>query len=332
MTTRFVEISTPDELAKVEATRGLPRLAEERLIAEAPDTHWILLDGDTILACCTLWWTRVPPYGHQRVGVLGHFAAQDAPSALCILKHGASQLAAKGCTIAVGPMDGNTWRRYRFITERGSEPPFFLEPDNPDDYPRFFAGAGFSPLASYTSALNTALGHLDERSTSLSKQIVDHGVSIRHANASRMEDELHDIYQMSLASFQHNFLYTPIEEAEFMAQYSKILPHVRPELILIAEREGQPVGFLFAIPDVLRANRQRQNDTIIIKTIAVVPQCAGIGLGSYLVMRGEKLAYDLGFRRAIHALMHESNRSQNISDHSAVTMRRYALFSMPILP
>ena len=36
---------------------------------------------------------------------------------------------------AVGPLDGSTWRRYRLVTERGVEPPFFMEPDNPDDWP-----------------------------------------------------------------------------------------------------------------------------------------------------------------------------------------------------
>ena len=43
--------------------------------------------------------------------------------------------------MAVGPMDGSTWRRYRFITERGAEPAFFLETYNPDVWPLNFTGA-----------------------------------------------------------------------------------------------------------------------------------------------------------------------------------------------
>ena len=57
------------------------------------------------------------------------------------------RLAAERCTIAIGPVDGNTWQRYRLITEPGTEPPFFLEPDNPDAWPGQFTAAGFTPLA-----------------------------------------------------------------------------------------------------------------------------------------------------------------------------------------
>lgn len=35
----------------------------------------------------------------------------------------------------------------------------------------------------------------------------------------------------------------------------------------------------------------------------------------------------LGFTRAIHALMHETNKSRNLSAHYAKTIRRYTLFS-----
>jgi hypothetical protein len=38
----------------------------------------------------------------------------------------------------------------------------------------------------------------------------------------------------------------------------------------------------------------------------------------------------MGFRRAIHALMHETNVSRRLSDRYARTMRRYALFSRPL--
>ena len=322
-----VEIRTPNELASLEPGR-VPPIATESLVREAPDAHWMLLDAHDIPAArCSLWWKQVPLLPAQRLGVIGHYAAADAPLGNDLLRHACAQLAAKGCTMAVGPMDGNTWRRYRFITERGDEPAFFLEPDNPDDWPQHFAAAGFSPLATYTSALNTDLGRRDERTQSISENITGMRIMIRQVLAAQMEEELHRIYTMSLASFQKNFLYTPVDEAEFLAQYSKILPYVRPELVLLAERDEQPVGFIFALPDVLKQQGQEPNDTIIIKTVAVVPQFSGVGLGSLLVARAQQNAHELGFTRAIHALMHESNRSRNISHHTAVTMRRYSLFS-----
>jgi len=41
-------------------------------------------------------------------------------------------------------MDGSTWHRYRLPTERGAEPTFFLEPDNPEM--RFNDGRADRPI------------------------------------------------------------------------------------------------------------------------------------------------------------------------------------------
>jgi len=325
-----MKISNAAELMRIGAARGT-LVSAEKLRDEAPDAHWMLLEGDTLVARCSLWWRGVPILQRQRLGVIGHFAAEHSEPALRLLKHSATQLAENACSIAVGPMDGNTWRRYRFITERGNEPLFFLEPDNPDEWPRLFVEGGFSPLATYTSALNPDLSRGSTRGTVISNKMSQAGISFRHLDVTQMEDELRRIYRLSLLAFRNNFLYTPLDESEFLEQYRKILAHVRSELILIAERDGEPVAFLFAIPDVLRANREGRNDTIIIKTVAVSPDYAGLGLGSYLVEHTQQLAYELGFQRAIHALMHESNRSRKISDHTATTMRRYTLYSMPLV-
>jgi L-amino acid N-acyltransferase YncA len=86
-------------------------------------------------------------------------------------------------------------------------------------------------------------------------------------------------------------------------------------------------AFMFALPDVLQARRGEAVDTVILKTIAVHPSVAGIGLGGVLMDLVQRSALQLGFRRAIHALMHETNASRKISGRYARTIRRYALFS-----
>jgi GNAT superfamily N-acetyltransferase len=110
-----------------------------------------------------------------------------------------------------------------------------------------------------------------------------------------------------------------------------VKPYVRPEIVLFAEQHGQPIGFIFAIPDMLQAKRGQSIDTVIIKTMAVHPAHAGLGLGSLLMARCEHAAHELGYRRAIHALFHEKNRSGKISSHTGKVIRRYTLFAKPLL-
>ena len=208
----------------------------------------------------------------------------------------------------------------------------FLEPDNPDDWPLHFTENGFVPLATYYSALNTDLSQEDPRLQRTAERLAASGVRIRHLQMDRFEEELRKIYAVSEVSFRKNFLYTPLAEEEFVAQYRQIEKHVRPELIQIAEQEQRPVGFIFTLPDLLQAQRGHVIDTVIVKTVAVMPDRAHAGLGGYLVGHCQKVARELGYKRAIHALMHESNASRNISGHYATPMRRYTLFAKSLRP
>ena len=65
---------------------------------------------------------------------------------------------------------------------------------------------------------------------------------------------------------------------------------------------------------------------MIVKSMAVHPSCGGNGLGGLLMDDCQQAARKLGFERAIHALMHETNRSRSISARYGTTIRRYTLY------
>ena len=90
----------------------------------------------------------------------------------------------------MAPIDGNTWNRYRLLTERGTEPVFFLEPDNPDDWPAHFRDNGFTPLANYYSALNEDLQRSDPRTGELMRRLAEQGIRLRSLDLHRFEEEL----------------------------------------------------------------------------------------------------------------------------------------------
>ena len=307
-------------------------LSDDDRVLHAPDRHIVTMERDSLVARCSCWWTQTPQRLDDRIGVIGHYAARDRVAGTELLARACGVLRDAGCTMAVGPMDGNTWRRYRFITERGDAPPFFLEPDNPEDWPSHWTGSGFSALATYTSSVNDDLSVEDAGSEAARDTLLDAGVSLRTFEPSRAEEELRRIFHLSLAAFSGNFLYTAVAEQEFMAGNRALLPYVRPELVLLAERAGDLVGFMFALPDMLQARRGEAVDTVVLKTMAVDQSCRGMGLGGVLMDDVQRAARGLGFRRAIHALMHETNRSRTLSDRYAHTIRRYTLFSRALGP
>jgi GNAT superfamily N-acetyltransferase len=307
---------------------SIPDFDGSLLSSQRADLHLVLADGS---ARCSLWWTVVPPFPGERPGVIGHFAAESAETGNVILRTAQERLREAGCTRAIGPMDGNTWRRYRALTDRGAEPVFFMEPDNPDWWGTAFAKAGFSALSSYSSTLVTDLSQRDPRVERAKARLFRDGVTIRTLDPAAFEDDLRRIYQVSVESFTGNYLYTELPEASFLAQYLPYREKIRPELVQIAERSGEPVGYLFAIPDYAEALRGAPVRTVIGKTLAVRPGRHWGGLGVVLTNLLHARAAELGYERVIHALQHEGNdRVRNMSATFGQVMRRYTLFSQSL--
>ncbi len=277
----------------------------------------------------SLWYQNTPTLPNQKIGLIGHYESRNQDSAEALLRAACHELRNQNCTLAIGPMDGSTWNRYRLVTDFGNEPPFFLEPQNPPQYPLHFQQSGFTPLATYCSALNSNLSHDDPKNQIVRKKIADLGITIRPINPNYFESDLKRIYTISLIAFRRNFLYTPISETDFLHQYAKIGPILQPELVLIAEQNDRPVGFMFGLPDLL-AQQQGRSRTLLLKTLAVLPDRSQAGLGGLLISECQKSAHQLGFTRSIFALMHDANPSRSISSRYGQIMRRYTLYSKPL--
>jgi GNAT superfamily N-acetyltransferase len=274
-----------------------------------------------------VWWKHVPTLPNEKLGVIGGFQATSEAAAKDALARAKERLRAEQCTLAVGPMDGNTWRKYRFVTDAGTEPTFLLEPTNPPEWPGWWRAAAFGPLAEYYSSATTDLATRDARLDGVAARMKAAGVTMRQIDPTRFEEELGRIYDVSVMSFQENYLYTPLPREEFIAQYRAVQGKMKPELVLLAEHEGKPVGYVFAIPDLAQAQRGERVTAVIVKTLAVLPGRRNAGLGALLLDAVHRAAEKMGFKRAIHALMHETNKSRNLSAHYAQTIRRYTLFS-----
>ncbi len=278
------------------------------------------------VAKAKVWWECTPLLEGKSIGTIGDFQADDAEAAFLMLEVVVDYLRDKGCHIAVGPMNENTWQQHRFVIESNGRGPFLLEPRNPAEYPGWWEQAGFSVLSRYSSSV-LPLDGSEVTSPALRARLAKTGVVVRKLDAARYDGELRKIHAVSLKSFVQNFLYTPLEEDAFLAAYRKVREHVDADLVRIAERDGVPCGFVFGIPD-LEAEARGEKPALIVKTLAVDPQSRCAGLGSLLVDELHRIGRKKGYTEAIHALQHETNTSLKITGrHHGEVFRRYALFS-----
>lgn len=295
------------------------------LTRQAPDAH-LRLETGVLRGRCSLWWTQVPDWPAHRLGVIGHFSAIDEPAAQMLLAAACARLRAEGRTLAVGPMDGNTWRSYRLVTDPGRRPPFLLEPSNPPAWPEWWSRAGFRAFQTYHSSQLDDLTAVDSRLNEVQARLRATGVTWRPLRMEDFDDELNRIFEVSAAAFKRAVLYTPLPRAEFLVMYQQLRPLVREGLVWIAEHGHHPAGFIFAAPDLAQAQRGSPVDTVVAKTLAVLPGRAFAGLGMVLLEQVHRAARGMGMAHVIHALMHDANRSTLMGAGSSV-IRRYTLFS-----
>ncbi|MGJ8657407.1 MAG: GNAT family N-acetyltransferase [Akkermansiaceae bacterium] len=223
--------------------------------------------------------------------------------------------------LILGPMNGNTWMKHRLILETNQRAPFMMEPMEPESLLEVFQSAGFEILSRYSSSAIDL--ELEQPSFDKIENIVQRkGVEIRTINMADFEDDLDRIYELSIAAFSNNFLYTPLPKPAFMHAYLTAKANVDPEFVLLAFQDERLIGFLFCLPDAYPR-------TLIVKTLATCPEHRAAGLGSLLVARAQQRAKEKGYTEAIHALQYESNSSLRISQRfNAKKFRTYGLMSI----
>jgi len=254
-------------------------------------------------------------------GMLGFFEAEHDQEAVdLLLRAGTDWLRSRGARRVVGPMDGDTWHRYRVNAGPFARPPFPLEPWNPPYYQELWEGAGFEVLESYSSKWIDDVSVLLPKLEAGVERSRSRGVRIRGLDRSRIADELATVHMLSTEIFREAFLYTPIAREEFLSLYAGIERFLDPDLVVFAEAaEGAPVGFVFAYADPTQS-------VVHYKTIGVLERWRRSAVAAALSHHVYSNAIRKGLRSGNHALMRDDNRSQALDQDRGEVFRRYLLY------
>lgn len=264
------------------------------------------------------------------LGLIGFFEAVDDPEAVReLFDAAAEELRGAGCRTMIGPIEGDTWHRYRVNAGPFERPPFLLEPTNPQYYASLWEGSGFSVLESYSSK---RIAPIAETAAALSRKF-----DAARANGYRFErfdrddfrSVLERIYSLSIVIFKDNFLYSDISFEEFAALYDGADRLMDEDSIVFARTsDGEDAGFLFAYPN--RTASAPHGDALNFKTLGVLPEHRRGGTGGALMYCGYESAMRRGIDAANHCLMREGNPSERLDSGHGETFRRYFLYQKGI--
>ena len=207
-----------------------------------------------------------------------------------------------------------------------------MEPDNPPEWPQQYVRHGFRVMAEYFSALNPQLDYRDDGLDAVSRRMAAAGVTMRPICGETFEADLRGILQVARTAFRHNLLYSDPDENDYLARSRRLRELVPLELSWLAEHCDRAVGFVLVLPDLCEHLRWSRVDTVIVKTLAVVPDRRLRGVGPAAAGKAQQHAREQGFSAAIHALVRDVGALRRISGRYAQPMRRYTLFAKVLLP
>ncbi len=268
---------------------------------------------------------------HPGIGFVGFFEVDledPAASAIAAELLGAAEawLRAQGATKLFGPVNLSTWLAYRFRVNEGDEERFAWEPTNPPEYPRFFEAAGFRAIEYYhTEGIPDLDGVVASNRAAFDKALAA-GYTLRPFRAGEaLADEVTKLHAINVACFGHHFLSEPLAAEPYRRVLVPTL--VREDLSLsrfVVDPNGREVGYVFAFDDESRGQKYT-----VWKTIAVLPECRGMGLSMALLYEVALRARERGDRHVVAAMLRSGAQSESYQKKLAreTWKHDYALFA-----
>lgn len=196
----------------------------------------------------------------DRVGFFGLFeTVDDQAVADMLLRRAEAWLRERDMEFARGPMNLSTNDELYspgVVVDGFDQPQRVMLTHTPAYYARLLTGAGYQK-ANDLLAYNIVGEPLPERLVAMSDRIEKRtGVTIRPIDMSRYAEEVALVQSIYVSAWERNWGFTPISEEEIAFLAKQLKPAVVPELCVIAEVEGEEVGFGLALPDYNQALRK----------------------------------------------------------------------------
>lgn len=230
-----------------------------------------------------------------------------------------------GMTEIVGPYLYTTYFPYRFRSDDNQER-FTWEPNQPLFYNELILSAGFKKHESYFSNFIEDYGIFATKGEKEYEEAIKAGFKFRRLSKETLSADLKIIYDISMKSFQDNYLFMKIPYELFEKIYAPSFTSLDLGLSCIQETsDGQPVGFNFTF--IL-------DNMIVIKSVATIPEYRGKGLLNSTIRWTMLEAFKLhpSVKRVATALIHDENAaSKKIANQSnEFIVHEYSLYKKVI--
>lgn len=190
-------------------------------------------------------------------GNWGAIEAEDEAVANALIAKAEDWLRAEGMTRVLAPMNLSVWEEPGIQVLGFDHAPMVMMAHHSSRYQGWIEGAGYNRVKTlYTYDLDVT-----QPFPPLIQRIVASGeknakIRVREVELSKFDKEAAIICDILNDAWSDNWGFVPFTPHEIEHTGKKLKPLVRPELIRIAEYEGEPVAFMMTLPDLNRVQKQ----------------------------------------------------------------------------
>ncbi len=176
----------------------------------------------------------------------------------------------KGMTLMRGPMNFSTNEECGFLIEGFDQPPMLMTPHNPPYYNDMMERYGMRKAKDLYAFIHEMKETLPEKVLRVAAIAEKRGISVRPVDKKKFDEEMMVFQKVYNSAWEKNWGFIPLTDEEIFYMGGRLKQIAVPELTLIAEDNGEPVGFLGLLPDfnyVLRHMKGRLNPLTIAKAL-----------------------------------------------------------------
>ena len=265
---------------------------------------------------------------NEQAGFFGFFECLPQPQVAADLLSAAEKwLKQRGIQIMRGPMNPSANDECGFLLDGFGSPPMIMMPYTPVHYPDYVERAGMvkaRDLYAYISVIREVpAGDRLQKMESVVKRRLP-GLVVRPANMKHFHRELEAIKDIYNSAWSHNWGFVPMTDEEIESMAKRLKPLIVPELLIIAEVDGDPAAFFMAVPDynqvLSRINGRlgllemvkflwysRKISDIRVLTMGVKEKYRKKGIEGLLYLESFRAALNRGYERAEMSWVLEDN-------------------------
>ena len=195
---------------------------------------------------------HIDRYKEQR-GFFGFFECdEDTAASRALFQAAGDWLHAQGMTCIRGPANPTLNYECGLLIEGFDTPPFFMMTHNRPWYAHLVEDAGFGKIEDMFAfwGETSMLGGLDPKLVTMVEGVKERfGVTIRPLDRRRFADEVRTFLHIYNESLGGTWGFVPLTSGEIDHMAASLKYLIEPELTLVAEVDGKPVGAVFCLLD-----------------------------------------------------------------------------------